>query len=215
MNSNIRLCLKVLAGQGLPRRHLAAVGVSHLVRVLHPCFGGSLEEHDDLSIGRILAARPERPHERQSRHGGPFGTQIDFLDARRQVGEERGIADEQRGVGAGRACGPGPDRCGSQTGSMLNRRAQRIFSSATDVRDEVSSAIERTSDTGVRVNSATEATAPSDPMQTPGTTRSCGRVRYEIDGTIPKSIAPSASNDAQTDGTSNLRLTRSDRASRP
>jgi len=77
------------------------------------------------------------------------------------------------------------------------------------VRDDVSSAIRRTRDSGTRENSATELTGPSDPMHTPGTTRSSGRSRYAIDGTMPRSISPRASNCAQTDGRSNRSVTRS------
>ena len=47
--------------------------------------------------------------------------------------------------------------------------------SATDVRELVSSATVRISRTGTLVNSATDATGPSEAMDTPGTTRSPGR----------------------------------------
>ncbi len=67
--------------------------------------------------------------------------------------------------------------CGTNAGAMPKRRAQRIRVSTADVRDDVSSAIDRTSRIGLRVNSATDATGPSDPMQTPGTMRSPGRSR--------------------------------------
>ncbi len=76
--------------------------------------------------------------------------------------------------------------------------------SIADVRELESSAIDFTSAIGLRVKSATEATAPSDPMHTPGTMRSPGRSRYVIDGTMPRSMSPSASSRAQSDGTSNL-----------
>ncbi len=56
-------------------------------------------------------------------------------------------------------------------GRILNSRAQRTRTSATDVRELVSSAIERTSRIRFRVNSATDATGPREAIETPGTIR--------------------------------------------
>ena len=126
---------------------------------------------------------------------------------RARVGKQRRIADEQRRVGGGEHRRAGPARAARTSGAMSNRRAHRMRVSAADVRDDVSSASVRTSRIGSRVKSATDATGPSDPMQTPGTMRSPGRSRYVIDGTMPRSMSPAASSRAHSDGTSKRRLT--------
>src|SRR4051794_9402029 len=72
-----------------------------------------------------------------------------------------------------------------------------------DVRELVSAAIVWTSSSGVRQNSATDATSPSDAIARSGTIRydSWPR-RNSIDGIIPTSIAFSCSSDAHLDGAS-------------
>src|SRR5205823_6231796 len=56
--------------------------------------------------------------------------------------------------------------CGTKLGAISNFRAHRMRVSTTDVRELVSSASDRTSRIGTRLNSATDATAPSDAIAT-------------------------------------------------
>ena len=54
---------------------------------------------------------------------------------------------------------------------MSNHRAHKTRNSAIDVRELVSTAIDRISAVGTLVKIATDATGPSDAMETPGTMR--------------------------------------------
>ena len=58
---------------------------------------------------------------------------------------------------------------GVNTGAMPQCRAHRILVSATDVRELMSRASERTRSMGTVVKTATDSTAPSDPMAMSGT----------------------------------------------
>ena len=73
------------------------------------------------------------------------------------------------------------------SGEMSNQRGHNTFNNATEVREPLSSAIERTFEIGFRLNKATDATGPSDAMATPGTIRYAGPRRYSMDGISPTS----------------------------
>ena len=86
------------------------------------------------------------------------------------VGVERRVADQQPGIVTARHR--------RQVGAVrheLRRDAEAVAAqhriSVTDVRELVSSAIDRICSTGTRVKSATDAIGPREPMPTPGTNR--------------------------------------------
>ena len=59
----------------------------------------------------------------------------------------------------------------TRRGSISNQRAHSTRSSATDVRELVSSAMDRISSVGTLLKIATDATGPSEAIDTPGTMR--------------------------------------------
>ena len=63
------------------------------------------------------------------------------------------------------------DKHTSIAGAILKSRAHNTRTSATDVRELVSMTIDRTSDIGRVVNSATEATGPRDAIARSGAIR--------------------------------------------
>ena len=81
-------------------------------------------------------------------------------------------------------------------------RAHNTRVSATDVRELVSIAIERTSAIGLLVKMATDATGPADAIARSGTIRYGPPRRYSIEGMRPTSIAFSCSSRAHSDGMS-------------
>ena len=103
---------------------------------------------------------------------------------------------------------------GSISGLILNSRAHRTRTSATDVRELTSMAIDRTSPIGRDVNRSTDATGPREAIARSGTIAYGPPRRYSIDGIRPMSIAPSCRSDAHVDGTSKRSRNRSER-SRP
>ena len=80
--------------------------------------------------------------------------------------------------------------------------AVRIRVSATDVRELVSSASDRTRPIGTFVKMATDATGPSDATAQSGTIAYPSPRRYSIDGISPRSISPACSNLAHVLGKS-------------
>ncbi len=97
---------------------------------------------------------------------------------------------------------------GSSAGSMPKWRSHSTCTSATDVRELVSMAIERTSRIGFVVYSATESTAPCETIATSGTMRYGPPRRYSMDGIRPTSMDPACSRRAHSDGTSYRRSNR-------
>src|SRR5712692_1865945 len=95
---------------------------------------------------------------------------------------------------------------------MRNSRAHSMRASAIDVRELASIAIDRTSDIGLEVYNATDATGPREGMARSGTILYAPR-RYSIDGMSPTSMLPSCSSEAHFDGTSNRRVKREERSS--
>src|SRR5437764_14389514 len=76
----------------------------------------------------------------------------------------------------------------SARGAILNSRAHRILTSATEVRELASIAMDRTSAIGLDVYRATEATAPREASETSGTIEygvRAGPRRYSMDGIRP------------------------------
>ncbi len=106
---------------------------------------------------------------------------------------------------------------GSKAGLIPNRSTHSTRRSAFDVRELTSAAIDRMRFGGTDVNSATEATGPSDAIAMPATMRYAGPRprRYSIDGIMPRSMDPSCSNAAHFDGTSKRSENRSFRSSSP
>ena len=85
---------------------------------------------------------------------------------------------------------------------MRNRWRHSTLTSATEVRELVSSAMRRTDSIGRRVKSATDATGPRDPMPRLAPVDSQDACRYSTDGMRPRSTSPACSSAEQTDGTS-------------
>ena len=76
-------------------------------------------------------------------------------------------------------------------GRILNSRADSTPTSAIEVRELVSRAIDRTSCIGFVVYTATDATGPRDAIDRSGTMRNGPPRRYSIDGIRPTSIVAS------------------------
>ena len=96
---------------------------------------------------------------------------------------------------------------------MRNSRAHNTRTSATEVRELVSSAIDRTSLIGFDAISNTDATGPRDAIARSGTMRYGPPRRYSIEGINPTSIAASCSSRAHSDGTSYRTSNRGDPSS--
>src|SRR5437016_14525972 len=61
---------------------------------------GSLEDGFDLRRNRLFAPRPEREHHGKARQRGPFGPEVEYMNAQRsRIEVQCGIATDQAGVG--------------------------------------------------------------------------------------------------------------------
>ena len=146
-------------------------------------------------IRRVRAGRPRMPR-RTAARSSPSTRRPDRSSSaprRRLVREQRRVADEQRGV-SGRQHRREIRRMRQERRRDLEAaRAQHSRQHHRRPRGRVERDRSDVAQSAVRVNSATDATGPSDPMHTPGTTRSPGRSSSVIDGTMPRSMSPAAS----------------------